>query len=1144
LDGAARLQDLVTRAAELNMNALAITDHGNLFGAVEFYQECSKANIKPIIGCEAYIAPSARDFRQKIEGERSSYHLVLLAKNQTGFKNLIKLSSIAYLEGMYYKPRIDFELLKKYSEGLIATSACMSGQIAWKLRNGQRKEAIKTAEQYIELFGDDFYFEIQDHGIPEEQKVYPQVYNLAQEMGVKVVATNDTHYLNFGDDAAHDILICLQTAADRDDPNRMRYGTDQLYMKSPEEMYRLFKDRPNVLENTLEVAEKVNLQLDFEARHLPRFSIPESEGKINEDEYLKSLAYQGAKKKFPDLSKEITERIDYELNVIKKMGFAGYFLITQDFIHAAKEKDIPVGIGRGSAAGSMVAYALDITDINPLKYDLLFERFLNPDRISMPDIDIDFCVERRDEVIEYVREKYGRRNVAQIITFGTMASRGVIRDVSRILKIPIPQADAIAKMVPMEAAKPLPLERAFKEVPELKEIAESDDIRMQELVKFSKTLEGIARHASVHAAGIIIAPEEVSEYAPLYKTVEGEITTQWSMSSCEAMGLLKMDFLGLRNLTVIQKTEKMIRERHDKNFTMHNIPLDDPQTFRLFGEALTVGVFQFESSGMQEYIKKLKPSRIEDLIAMNALYRPGPMEMINDFIDRKYGRKKIEYLHPLLEPILSETYGIIVYQEQVMRIASDLSGFTLAQADLMRRAMGKKKAEVMQQQKDRFVNGCLDKGIDEKTASTIFDLIEKFAQYGFNKSHSAAYALIAYQTAYLKAHFTAEFMAANLTSELSSLPRVMILMDECRKLGLTIKAPDVNTSVANFMPQDDKTIMFGMGAIKNVGPNAINNLVKAREEGGKFSSIFDLVKRVDLRLVNKKVLESLANAGALDSMNGTRSQLYNSVETAIEFGSNVQSEMKDKNQIGLFDLGSNGQIEHLKEPDLPDISDWSLTEKLKKERELLGFYISGHPLDPYRPLISLYTTKFSFPQNGDGDLKSELPKYVKICGQVSEVKTLFDRKQQKMAFVKMEDFDKSYEIVIFGSLFPKCEIFVKQDAILFIQGKLNSGPDDNLVKLMAEAVYEVESVPELLTDSVILSVNRQNLNEELLRQLKMTIQSSPGSLPVYFMFDFNGTGNIHMRSSQMGLNMSQSTLKQLCTLLGAENVQVKLRDAQ
>jgi len=962
-------------------------------------------------------------------------------------------------------------------------------------------------------------------------------------MGIKVIATNDTHYLNHGDHEAHDILICLQTGKDRDDPNRMRYGTEQLYMKSPDEMFQLFKDKSHVLENTLEIAEKIDLELDFDARHLPRFKIPENEQSKSEDDYLKTLALRGAENKFSNVTKEVMDRIDFELNVIKDMGFAGYFLITQDFIGAARDRDIPVGLGRGSAAGSMVAYTLGITDVDPLKYDLLFERFLNPARITMPDIDIDFCVERRDEVIEYVRDKYGKRNVAQIITFGTMASKGVIRDVGRVLKVPLPKTDAIAKLVPIEGAKPIPLERAFEEVPELKEIAESEEIQMQELVKYSKTLEGIARHSSVHAAGIIIAPEEVSNYAPLYKTGDGEITTQWTMGACESMGLLKMDFLGLRNLTVIQKAEKMIQATHDKDFSAQNIPLDDKKTFKLFGDGLTVGVFQFESSGMQDHLKNLKPSRIEDLIAMNALYRPGPMQMIGDFIDRKYGRSEIEYLHPKLKPILEETYGIIVYHEQVMRIASDLGGFSLADADLMRRAMGKKKAEVMQEQKKFFVEGCIKNEIDKKAASTIFDLIEKFAQYGFNKSHSAAYALIAYQTAYLKAHYTAEFMSANLTSELTNLSRVMVLMEECRKLGLTINPPNVNYSVANFMPLDKNTIAFGMAAIKNVGANAINNIVHVREENGQFSGLFELVQQVDLRLVNKKVLENLAMAGALDSFMGNRSQLFNSVEMAIEFGQNVQSGAKDKNQIGLFDNGDPTMQEAIKEPALPDIPDWSLTEKLKKERELLGFYISGHPLDPYKTIISLYTTKFQKEADAESG-SAPKSKSIRICGQINELRTLFDRKQQKMAFVKLEDFKNSYEGVVFGSVFPKCEEYLKQDAIVFIQGTLNSEPDDNLIKLVVESVYEADRIPEMYTDSVLLNIDREKLDDELFHQLKMTIKSSPGKNRLVFNFDFNGEGNNRFKASKTGITMTAPTLKQLCSLLGEDNVKIKMIESR
>jgi len=1142
LDGASKIKEMVQKTAELGMNALAITDHGNLFGALEFYTEAKSAGIKPIIGFEAYIAPRERSYRKKIEGESHSYHLVLLAKNEIGFKNLIKLSSIAFLEGMYYKPRIDKEILRQYSEGIIASTACMKGEVPYKLRRGMREQAIKSAEEYLEIFGDDFYFEIQDHHIPEEAAVYPLMYDLAKEMGVPVIATNDNHYLNKGDHEAHDILLCLQTGKDRDDPNRMRYGTEELYLKSPDEMYQLFKDKPEVLENTLAVAEKINLEIDFNKRYLPEFPIPKTEGQIGADEYLKRLTYRGAEKHYPDMDEQVRQRIDYELSVIKQMGFAGYFLIVQDFINAARKRDIPVGLGRGSAAGSIVAYNLGITQVDPLKYDLLFERFLNPDRITMPDIDIDFCVERRDEVIEYVREKYGQNNVAQIITFGTMASRGVIRDVARVLKVPIAKADAIAKMIPHVGAKPMPLADAIKKVPEIKELAESDDVQMQELFKYSQTLEGLTRHASVHAAGIIITPTDIKNYVPLFKTSEGDITTQWTMTWSEAVGLLKMDFLGLRNLTVIQKAEKMISQRLGKEFRVSEAPLDDPETFKLFGDGLTIGVFQFESSGMQEYLKKLKPSRIEDLIAMNALYRPGPMDMIDDFIDRKYGRKEIKYLHPKLEPILKETYGVIVYQEQVMRITSDLAGFTLAQADLLRRAMGKKKKSVMAEQKKKFVEGCVKNGINKKVAGDIADLIEKFAEYGFNKSHSAAYAIIAYQTAYLKAHYPAEFMAANLTTEASDSNRVMILMDECKKIGLKIKAPDVNYSEAYFSAMDKQTIAFGMAAIKNVGLAAISSIVKARQEHGPFKTVFDMLQHVDLRQVNKKVLESLIQAGALDSLAGTRAQLYNVVEQAIAFAQDLQgSKTRNRNQRSLFELaGSQNSADDLVSyPDLPDVPEWSLADKLKKERELLGFYISGHPLERFRNIVELFSTPIDLLLQSSEPKAPSGPFY--IAGQIVDIRVILDRKQQKMAFVKLEDFRRTYEAVVFGSVFPQFEKYLVQDEIVFMQGKLNSALDDNVIKIIGDRILPIDKVPEELTESVELEIEKEHFTPEQLHKLKITLKSSPGTSRIYFNINLNGSGNYRMVSNKIKLKLSLNTLNELEKIIGVEHIKIKIR---
>ena len=1143
LDGAAKIKEMVERTVELGMNALAITDHGNLFGVLEFYDAAKAAGIKPILGMEAYIAPREHTLRKQVDGESTSYHLVLLAKNQTGFKNLMRLSSIAFLEGMYYKPRIDKKLLREYSEGLIATSACMKGEVAYKLRQGDRTRAIKAVEEYLDIFGDDFYLEIQDHHIPEESVVYPKIYDLAKEMGVPVIATNDNHYLRKGDHEAHDILLCLQTGKDRDDPNRMRYGTEDLYLKSPDEMFQLFKDKPEVLERTMEIAEKIDLEIDYSKRYLPKFPIPKEEGNIDADEYLRRLTYRGAERRYKNLDEKIKERIEFELGVIKQMGFAGYFLIVQDFIQAARQRDIPVGLGRGSAAGSIVAYCLGITQLDPLRYDLLFERFLNPERVTMPDIDIDFCVERRDEVIEYVREKYGRKNVAQIITFGTMASRGVIRDVARVLKIPIPQADAIAKMIPVKGSKPMHLKDAIREVPELHELAESDDIRLKELFKYAQTLEGIARNTSVHAAGIIITPDDIVNYLPLYKNKDGDITTQWTMGYAEKIGLLKMDFLGLRNLTVIQKAEKMISKRLGKEFKVMDVPLDDEETFRLFGEGRTVGVFQFESSGMQEYLRKLKPNRIEDLIAMNALYRPGPMSMIDDFIDRKFGRKKIDYLHPKLEPILKETYGIIVYQEQVMRIASELAGFSLAQADLMRRAMGKKKADVMAQQKELFVKGCLENGIDEKVANKVADMIERFAKYGFNKSHSAAYAIIAYQTAYLKAHYPAEFLAANLTSEIGNADRVVVLMDECRSLGLKIKPPDVNYSEGHFVPISKNEIAFGMEAIKNVGGGAIAAIVEARKKHGPFKTIFDLLENVDLRSVNKKVLESLIQAGALDSVEGNRAQLFNFIETALEFAQNLQSRKnKHKNQRSLFELvGEEEQRKSITYPKLPDVPDWPTAEKLKKEKELLGFYISGHPLQPYKPIIELYATDIEKLRE-KSKAGANGPRWIYIAGQITDLRTLYDKKQQKMAFVKIEDFHRQYEVVVFGSVFPQFEPHLQADRIVFVQGRLNSDLEDNVIKLIGERIFPIESVPEKMTESIALQIKPDDLDETKIHHLKNGLKTSPGNTRLFFEVDLNNGHPYRLISNKFKIRVTRNILAQLQDVLGLDHIKVEVHE--
>jgi len=1138
LDGAAKIKALVKEAKRLGMDSLAITDHGNMYGTLEFYTTARKNDIKPIIGCEAYIAPGDRRVHRAVEGESHSYHVVLLAKNETGYKNLIKLTSYSYLQGFYYRPRIDRELLKQHSEGLIVLSACMKGEIANKLRQGRKQAAIEAAEFYLETFGDDFYFEIQDHGIPEEHRTYPMVFELAKEMGVPVVATNDVHYLRKKDSEAHDILLCLQTGKDRDDPNRMRYNTQELYLKSPEEMLKIFREYPDVVERTLEVADKINLEIDFSKRYLPEFPIPKSEGDISANDYLEKLARSGVTRKYGNVDKKINERLEYELQIIGKMGFAGYFLIVQDFINAARERDIPVGLGRGSAAGSLVAYALGITDVDPLRYDLLFERFLNPERISMPDIDIDFCFERRDEVIEYVREKYGKRNVAQIITFGTMASRGVVRDVSRVLKIPIPKADAIAKKIPVFQGKPMPIEEAFERVPELKELNAEQDPQIHELIEYAKTLEGLARHASVHAAGILIAPDDITNYVPLAMTSDKQITTQWTMGWCEAIGLLKMDFLGLRNLTVIHNSEKMIRERYDPKFSIKNIPLDDAKTFELFGNGNTIGIFQFESSGMQEYLRKLKPNRVEDLIAMNALYRPGPMDMINDFIARKKGEKEITYLHEKLEPILQETYGIIVYQEQVMRITSELGGFTLAEADLMRRIMGKKKKEEMQGQKDKFIEGCIKNGIDKQVARQIADMIEKFASYGFNKSHSAAYALIAYQTGFLKSNYSAEFMAANMSSEVNNTDKVVILIDECRKMGIEVVPPDVNYSAAHFVPLEKSKIAFGLTAIKNVGSGAIRSIIEHRETLKAYENIFQMMQNVDLRLVNKKVLESLVQAGALDSLEGNRAQNFHAIESAIEFGQDFQSKKtRHAGQKTLFDLHPDVNDNTVSYPKLPDVQDWTSQEKLIREKEFLGFYITGHPLEKYASIIKLYSTNFNS-VNGKSNGTQNM---VTVCGMITDIRTLIDKKQNKMAFVKIEDFGRTYEAVVFGSVFPQVEKVLQPDAMVLLKGRLNGALDEPVIKLICEEAYELTDVPGKLTEAIVLRIDKDKLKSDDITYLKNTLFSHKGKIPVYFRVTVNGHEDVNMVSKKVKISVNGSLLNELEKIITLDNMKVKVK---
>ena len=853
LDGAQTVQTLVNTIDDLGMDSVALTEHGNMFSVIPYYKAAKKAGIKPIIGCETYVAVGSRfEKKPRADGGWGNNHLVLLAQNYKGYQNLMKLVTFGYLDGFYYRPRVDIDLLKEHNEGIICLSGCLKGEVTEKMLKDDWDGAKEAALRFAEIFENRFYLEVQNHGIPDEAQNIQNMKKLAGELNLPLVCTNDAHYAKHEHWEAHDVHICLGTGKDRDDPNRLRYATPEFYFKTQDQMYEMFKDVPNAIENTRKIADSIDIELPMGDYHLPNFPIPEDASDKDPDTYLQKLCETGVQNQYGDIKPELRSRLDHELKVIKKMGFAGYFLITADFVKYAKDNDIPVGPGRGSAAGSLVSYSLGITTIDPMRHNLLFERFLNPDRISMPDIDIDFCIERRGEVIDYIKDQYGEKSVTQIITFGKMKARQVIRDVGRVLGYSFGEIDRLAKLIPTTLN--ITLEDALKQSPDLREAGEG---QYKDVIEYSKVLEGMNRHASTHAAGVVIAPGDLTDFVPLYRSPQGDVTSQYDMKGLETLGLLKLDFLGLRNLTVIDNALKLLKERGE-NIDIEKIPMDDAKVYKIFAKGLTIGVFQFESSGMREFLKKLKPTVIEDLIAMNALYRPGPMENIDDFISRKHGKKKIEYAHPVMEAILEETYGIIVYQEQVMQIAHEVAGFTLAEADIMRRAVGKKIKKLMDELKVKFIDGALEKhNIPKKRGKEIYELIEKFAEYGFNKSHSTAYAYVAYQTAWLKTHYPAEFMSANLTSEMSNIDRVVILINECRKLKIEVDPPDVNISSTNFRPVNHKTISFGLNAIKNVGTKALDQIVESRDKHGKFDSLFDFTANVSLKSVNRKVLESL-----------------------------------------------------------------------------------------------------------------------------------------------------------------------------------------------------------------------------------------------------------------------------------------------
>lgn len=1038
LDGLPKIDELLDYVKELGMDSVALTDHGVLYGAVEFYKKAKARGIKPIIGCEVYVAFESR-LQKRPNIDSKSYHMILLVKNEQGYKNLVKLTTLAHLEGFYYKPRIDEELLEKYAEGLIGTSACLNGKIPRLLLSNRNEEAEELAERYEKIFGKgSFYLELQHHpNIKEQNFVNKKLIVLSKKTGIPLIATNDSHYLKPEDAEAQDILMLINTGADPNDPERLSLKADDFSMKSPEKMAEIFKDVPEVIENTQKIASLCNFEFELDKVKLPKFPVPD--GKTPE-QYLTELSEEGLEKRYSKkVSPEIRARMEYELSVINKTGFAPYILIVQDFTNWAKSNRIVVGPGRGSAGGSLVCYLTGITNIDPIKHNLLFERFLNPERIAMPDIDMDFTDRRRDEVIKYVAEKYGQDNVAQIITFGTMAARAVVRDVGRALGYQYSYCDRLAKMIPAN----LDLSETLEKVTEFGDIYKSEP-EAKKLIDLAKKLEGVARHASTHACGVVISAEPLTDLVPLQKPTQGNgnIITQYEMYSIEDLGLLKMDFLGLKNLTIIEDTLARIYVIRNEKIDIENIPLDDKKTYELLQKPLTIGVFQLESSGMQAYLKQLKPSAFEDIVAMVALYRPGPMQFIPDYISRKHGRQKIEYLHPKLELILKDTYGVCIYQEQLMKIAQELCGFTLGEADVLRKAVGKKIKSLLDTQEEKFVEGAIKNGINKKMAEELWDWILPFARYGFNRSHSAAYAMIAYQTAFLKAHYPVEFMASILTSEKVDVERIAFLIGECNKMDIEVLPPNINESLKNFtVVLSQRKIRFGLLAIKNVGTNIIDAIVEERKANGPFLSIGDFIHRVKSKDLNKKSMEALIKAGAFDQF-AERNQLLQNLEKLLEIARESQKN-KENGQIGLFEStkANNSDIK------LGLASPATLFEKLTWEKELLGLYVSSHPLDNFRKIFESKTTAISKID------QTFVNKKVILGGIISGIKKITTKTGKPMMFLNLEDLTAKTEIVVFPGIMERNPEVLSNNKIVFIAGRVNDRNGE--IKVIADDIQEI-----------------------------------------------------------------------------------------
>ncbi|MBT4099891.1 MAG: DNA polymerase III subunit alpha [Gemmatimonadetes bacterium] len=1077
LDGACHINAMAPAAAEQGMSALAVTDHGNLFGAISHYRACHDAGVKPILGCETYVSIGSRHERKGARGlTHGSNHLVLLAKNHQGWKNLIKLVSKGYTEGFYYNPRIDKELLREYSEGLVCLSACVSGEVAHLIREEGLDSAETAAREFMDIFGDDYYLEIQRHGIDIEAKVNDGLLKLHDRLDVPLVATNDFHFLGADDHSAHDALVCIQTGKMIADTQRMCYPAG-LYMKSPAEMQKLFADLPQAIENTVAIAEKCNVELQFGDLILPEFTIPDEFEHAYD--YLTHLAHDGLKRRYDRTDDALRDRVDYELGIIKQMGFVDYFLIVWDYVHYAHSIGMTVGPGRGSGAGSLVAYSLGITNTDPIKHSLLFERFLNPERVSPPDFDIDFA--DREKLVQYVVEKYGESNVCQIITFGTMGAKAVLRDVGRVLGMGFGDVDAIAKLVPNELK--ITLDSAIEKTPELKMMAQGKgDAQQQQLLTHALKLEGLARHASIHAAGVIIAPSDVSDYMPLYRAPkDGKITTQWDGPTCEDFGFLKMDFLGLNELNLMDEAVRLIRLQQPE-FDIDALPWDDGPTYDLFGRGETVGVFQFESAGMREYLSQLKPDKIADIIAMNALYRPGPMDKIPDYIARKQGRQEVVYLHPDLEEILAETYGVIVYQEQVLQIAQKMAGFTLGGADILRRAMGKKKAEEMAKQKKAFIDGCRARDVDKSVAETLFAEIDVFSGYGFNKCHAAPYAELAYKNAYLKANWPGEYMAASMTTSIGDSDKVTVLLDECRRMEIPVLPPNVNESAPNFTPTPDG-VRFGLAAIKNVGQGAAQSIVDGRVQDGPYEDLFKFCERLDLRAVNRRVVESLTAAGGLDEFGGGhRAQMLEVLDLALRHAQTVQEE-RGRGQFSLFG-GDSSAPEIEQQLTFPQVEPWTETEQLAYERDLLGFYVTSHPLSRFERDLRMFATPLSEASSGnDGEA-------IRVGGLITRISTSSDRRGNTIAFVTIEDLKGTTDIVFFADAYEASRDLLVNDRVILVEGRLNERK--GMMSILVDTAIGLEEARERLTRAVNVALPANHMCEELLSDLRSVCQQFTG----------------------------------------------------